>query len=180
MTRRLLALLVTGLLTGCAADSGDGEEPRLRPGSGGEFNSVILGVPRVSQGQSWVLRGFTVCVDGPPPVEVIEVRGVGSDLEVQDYAFQRIPAEGITETDSRGTLRDAGFEPDRKSVRHECDDGLSDEVAIQVVNPHAGVGVAKGFEVVYESGDEERVLQVPYELRLCPLRSAAAPACDPK
>lgn len=180
MTRPLLALLVTALLTGCAADSGDGDQPRLRPGGGGEFSPVILGIPRVSQGQSWVLRGFTLCVDGTAPVEVIEVRGVDSDLDVQDYAFQRVPDEGITETDSRGTLREAGFDPARKSVRHECDDRLGDEVAIQVVNPHSGVGIAKGFELVYESGGDEQVMRVPYELRLCPLRSAAAPACDPK
>lgn len=179
MNERFPALVLAGLLAGCAG-SGAGEEPRLRSAAG-EFGPVMFGIPRVAQGQSWVIRGLTLCVDGPAPVEVVEVRGVESDLGVEAFAFQGLgPDEPALETDRRGTLADSGFDPAATSVEAGCDSGASDELAIQVVNPHSGVGLARAFEVVYESGDRERVLRIPYELRLCPLRSAAAPACDPK
>lgn len=179
MTERVVGLAVVVMLAGGCGGSGEEQPARLRL-VGGEPHRVALGIPHVPQGEPWVVRGLTLCVDGQGEAEVVAVRGVQSDIRVDDFALREWAADaGQLRIDHRGALTAAGFDPELTVASHRCGSGTGDELAVQLTNPHDGVGISRAFEVEYLTAGEARTLRIPFEVRLCPLASAARPACQP-
>ncbi len=175
---RILALSAVLLLAGCAGSDDPGSDgPRLRMAADGD-SGFGLGIPGAGANEPWVIQGLIVCLDGEGTAELQEIRTVDSDLEVTDFALRDNPlwpggdTFGVRpRTDRRGSLTDAGFDPRGKVASLGCSgagSGRGHELAIQLSHPESTPVGSVAFEVVYESGGDQRTLMIPMQLALCP------------
>lgn len=178
-----LGAVMVALVVRCSVDNASATPRLVVPNA----NGFHMGIPRVPPNAPWVIKGMTICADSPGTIELTEVKTIGSDVQVVDYALRDNPAwaKGVTfgdelSQDWPGDLEAAGFDPAVKTVSLTCGkpgSGKGHEIGIELRSPSNGVAKIDGFEILYERDGKTVSASIRMGVTLCPYKNSWHPKC---